>query len=184
MGKLLYVDDEPNNLLLFKLNLEKWFEIETSFKPREAIKIIEKGNIEVLVTDQRMPDMTGIELAKQVKESFPLVTIIILTAYDDTNVMLQALNLGGIFRYLLKPWDLNDLKQTISSAFEAYELRKKNETLIRDLQEKNNQIHTAYLKIQQLKEKLEEENIQLKEEYTHNAQISNIVGKSNSLKKV
>ncbi len=184
MDKLLYVDDEPNNLLLLKINLEKWFEVITTAKPEEAIGIIEKENIGVLITDQRMPKITGIELAERVKARFPLTVIIILTAFDDTNVILKALNLGGIFRYLLKPWDLNDLKQTLHSAFEAYHLRKKNETLIRDLQEKNKQIQIAWHKINQLNEKLAEENIQLKEEYTQHVLIGEIVGKSKALKNV
>lgn len=184
MDKLLYVDDEPNNLLLLKINLEKWFEVITTAKPEEAIGIIEKENIGVLITDQRMPKITGIELAERVKARFPLTVIIILTAFDDTSVILQALNLGGIFRYLLKPWDLNDLKQTLHSAFEAYHLRKKNETLIRDLQEKNKQIQIAWHKINQLNEKLAEENIQLKEEFTQHVLIGEIVGKSKALKNV
>lgn len=184
MGKLLYVDDEVNNLLLFRLNLERWFSIETTSKPEEVIKIIEKENIEVVITDQRMPNITGIELAGEIKKMFPSVVIIILTAYDDADVILQALNLGGIFRYLLKPWDINDLKQTIHSAFEAYNLRRNNELLINDLKDKNAQIQQAYFKINQLKEKLEEENIQLKEEYNHSTLIGEIVGRSKALKVV
>lgn len=184
MDKLLYVDDEPNNLLLLKINLERWFEVITTFKPEEVTGILEKEHIGVLITDQRMPRITGIELAEKVKARFPLTVIIILTAFDDTSVILKALNLGGIFRYLLKPWDLNDLKQTLHSAFEAYHLRKKNETLIRDLQEKNKQIQIALHKINQLNEKLAEENIQLKEEYTQHVLIGEIVGKSKALKNV
>jgi formate hydrogenlyase transcriptional activator len=184
MKKLLYVDDEPNNLILLKINLEKWFEVVTTDKPRNALEIIEKENIQVLITDQRMPVITGIELAEKVKAHFPLTVIIILTAYDDSNIMLKAINHGGIFRYLLKPWDLNDLKQTLYSAFEAYSLRKKNIDLINDLLEKNRTIEKAFQEITLLKNKLEEENIQLKEEYRQNALIGEIVGKSKALRLV
>ncbi len=184
MEKLLYVDDEPNNLLLLRINLEKWFDVITTDKPEEALGIIEKENIGVLITDQRMPKITGIEVAEKVKARFPLTVIIILTAFDDTRVILRALNFGGIFRYLLKPWDLNDLKQTLHSAFEAYHLRKKNETLIQDLQEKNKQIQIAYHKINQLNERLAEENVQLKEEYSQHVLIGEIVGKSKVLRNV
>lgn len=184
MKKLLYVDDEPNNLILLQINLEKWFEVLTTDKPQNALEIIEKENIQVLVTDQRMPVMTGIELAEKVKVHFPLTVIIILTAYDDSSIMLKAINHGGIFRYLLKPWDLNDLKQTLKSAFEAYELRKRNINLINDLLEKNRTIEKAFKEITLLKNKLEEENIQLKEEYRQNALIGEIVGKSKVLKSV
>jgi DNA-binding NtrC family response regulator len=178
------VDDERDNLILLQINLEKWFSVITTEKPAEALSIIEKENIQVLITDQRMPGMTGIELAEKVKALFPLTVIIILTAYDDTSIMLKAINHGGIFRYLLKPWDLNDLKQTLNSAFEAYELRKKNINLINDLLKKNRTIETAYQEITALKNLLEEENIRLKEEYKQNALIGEIVGKSKALRSV
>jgi transcriptional regulator with GAF, ATPase, and Fis domain len=131
-----------------------------------------------------MPEMTGIELAEKVKALFPTVVIIILTAFDDNETMLKAINLGAVFRYLLKPWDINDLHQTLNSASEAYDLRKKNITLINDLLDKNKQIEKAYQEISQLKIKLEEENIQLKEEYKQNSLIGEIVGKSKALKMV
>lgn len=184
MKKILYVDDEPDNLLLLKINLQKWFKVITSHKPEEALSIIEQEKVQILITDQRMPGITGIELAEKVKEFFPMTIIIILTAYDDTNVILRALNIGGIYRYLLKPWDLNDIKQTLYSAFEAHELRRKNIDLVNNLLEKNKQIQSAYDQINILKSKLEEENIQLKEEFKQNALIGEIVGRSKALKSV
>lgn len=184
MKKVLYVDDEPNNLLLLQLSLGRWFNVLTTDEPADALSLIDSEKIQVLITDQRMPGMTGIELSEKVKSLYPSVIIIILTAFDDNDVMMKAINMGGIFRYLLKPWDINDLKQTLNSAFEAYDLRKKNINLINDLLEKNRQIQKAYNKISELNSKLEEENIQLKEEYKKNALIGEIIGKSKALKTV
>jgi transcriptional regulator with GAF, ATPase, and Fis domain len=98
--------------------------------------------------------------------------------------MLKALNQGGIFRYLLKPWNIQDLRQTLDSAFEAYELRKKNITLINDLIGQVRRLQLAYNEINTLKEKLEEENIQLKDEFLDQNLTSEIVGKSKNLKSV
>ncbi len=184
MKKVLYVDDEPNNLILLKISLEKWFTMITTVNPFQALELIESENIQVLITDQRMPEMTGIELAEKVQLQYPSVVIIILTAYDDHETMLKAINLGEIFRYLLKPWDLNDLKQTLNSAFEAFELRKRNRNLIDNLLLKNRQIQHAFDEINALKKKLEVENIYLKEEYKQSSLIGEIVGKSKVLKTV
>ncbi len=184
MKKIMFVDDEPHNLILFQINLNKWFKVYTSENPVEALDIISAEKIQVLVTDQRMPEMTGIELAEKVKLTDPLVVIIILTAYDDHDTMLKAINMGGIFRYLLKPWDINDLRQTLNSAFELLDLRLKNNNLVNDLTEKNNQVQQAYNEISILKEKLEIENIQLKEEYKQNSLFGEIIGESKVLKNV
>jgi DNA-binding NtrC family response regulator len=182
--KLLYVDDEPNNLFTLEIALKKWFTVITLDDPTLAIPIIKEQDVKVLLTDQRMPNLTGLELAKKVQQQFPSVVIIILTAYDDNETMLKALNQGGIFRYLLKPWNIQDLRQTLDSAFEAYELRKKNITLINDLIGQVRRLQLAYNEINTLKEKLEEENIQLKDEFLDQNLTSEIVGKSKNLKSV
>lgn len=182
MRKLLYVDDEPNNLFTLEVALKKWYTVLTLDDPTQALRVIAEEEVKVLLTDQRMPNITGLELTKMVQEEFPSVVIIILTAYDDNEAMLKALNQGGIFRYLLKPWNIQDLRQTLDSAFDAHELRKKNITLINDLVGKVNRLQSAYDEINTLKEKLEEENIQLKDEFLDQRLTADIVGKSKVLK--
>ncbi len=184
MRKLLYVDDEPNNLITLEVALSKWFQVTTTEKPLEALSIIEQEGIKVVITDQRMPKLSGLELARLIQEKFPTVVIIILTAFDDNEAMLKAINQGGIFRYLLKPWDINDLKQTLESAFDAHELRKKNITLINNLIRQNKKLEQAYNEIIVLKDKLEEENILLKEEISHELESSEIVGQSKVMRSV
>ena len=184
MRKLLYVDDEPHNLFTLEVALKKWFTVITLDNPNQALTVIKDEGVKVLLTDQRMPNLTGLELAKVVQEQFPSVVIIILTAYDDNETMLKALNQGGIFRYLLKPWNIQDLVQTLDSAFEAYELRRKNITLINDLVGQVRRLQLAYDEINALKHRLEEENIQLKDEFLDKSITSEIVGKSKALKSV
>lgn len=180
----MYIDDESHNLFTLEVALKKWFTVITLEDAIQALKIIKEHDIKVLITDQRMPNLTGLELAKMVQEQFPSVVIIILTAYDDNETMLKALNQGGIFRYLLKPWNIQDLRQTLDSAFEAYELRRKNITLINELVGQVRRLQQAYNEINALKVKLEEENIQLKDEFLDQSLTSEIVGKSKTLKTV
>jgi DNA-binding NtrC family response regulator len=178
MRKVLYVDDELDNLFTLGVSLSKWFNIITLENPTQALETIGKEDIKVLVTDQRMPKLTGLELAKRVQEKFPLVIIIILTAYDDNETMLNALNQGGIFRYLLKPCDIQDLRQTLDSAFDAQELRTKNVSLLNDLIVKNKELQKTYCELNSLKEKLVEENVQLKDEINERLIATDIIGKS------
>lgn len=184
MKKLLYVDDEQDNLFTLEVALRRWFDVVTLDNPSRALDIIRNNNIRVLITDQRMPGITGLDLAKMVQEQFPSVIIIILTAFDDNETMLKALNQGGIFRYLLKPWSIHDLKQTLDSAFEAFELRRKNINLINDLVAQNKKIQRAYDQINILKEKLEVENIQLKDEFLGQSLAPEIIGNSKAIRTV
>jgi DNA-binding NtrC family response regulator len=184
MRRILYVDDEDNNLITFEVALRKWFDVTTLDNPTLALDVIARDDIRVLITDQRMPEMSGLELAQKVQEQFPTVVIIILTAFDDNETIIKAINQGGIYRYLLKPWNIQDLKQTLESAFEAFDLRKKNITLINDLVDKNRKLEQAYNQINLLKTQLEEENIQLKEEFLASSLPHKIVGQSKQIKSV
>jgi len=140
MHKLLYIDDEKHNLVTLQVSIKKWYEVFTLESPLEALELIEKEKIGVVITDQRMPGMSGLELAEKIQENFEDVIVIILTAYDDSNVMLKAINQGGIFRYMLKPYDIKDLRQTLKNAFDTYELRLKNRGLVNDLLKQNREL--------------------------------------------
>lgn len=182
--KILYIDDEPDNLLTFRLSLRPWFKIVVTSDPFEGLKFAEDPEVSVLITDQRMPQIRGLELSRKVMQIRPEIPIVILTAYDDSEVMRDAINLGGIFRYVLKPWSIEELKQTIFNAHEAFLLRKENGLLVRSLKQKNNKLQTALEDVARLKEALEEEKIMLKEDLTGMVQPGEIVGKSKALLKV
>ena len=116
MLKLLYIDDEINSLFLFKELFKKWFTVYTLDDPTKAFDLISKEGINVLITDYLMPGMNGLELAQKLHESFPTVIVIILTAYDDRDIMLQAINKELIFRYIMKPWKKAELEEVIRQA--------------------------------------------------------------------
>lgn len=127
---VLYVDDETGNLIVFKKNFEQHFNVMTTESPMEAMKLLEKSGIAVLLADQKMPGMTGVELLAHAKEHFPDVIRMIITAYSELDIAVNAINLGHVHRYILKPWRPDELLTIIQSNIELYQ---KNMTL-RELQ--------------------------------------------------
>lgn len=140
--KVLYVDDEPNNLISFKANYREFFEIYTADSAEAGRKILEKNEIHVLITDQRMPVQTGVQFLESVVKQQPQVMRIILTGYADLETVVEAINKGQIYKYIIKPFDFDDLKSTIESAYDQYVFRKSGEEALdkfRQLFEKQNE---------------------------------------------
>lgn len=140
--KILYVDDEPNNLIAFKANYRNLYEIYTAESAAEGRKILEEQEIHVLITDQRMPVQTGVQFLESVLKFKPQVMRIILTGYADLETVVEAINKGQIYKYILKPFDYEDLRMTIESAYDQYVFRKSGEDALakfRQLFEKQNE---------------------------------------------
>lgn len=117
LKKVLYVDDEPVNLELFKAHFKKDYLVKTALSAKEGFDLIHKENIDVIVTDLKMPDVSGIEFIEQIKKSTPHKVCILLTAYTEPEVMIKAMNEGKVFKYMLKPWLKKDLSMVIEDAF-------------------------------------------------------------------
>lgn len=139
---ILYVDDEPDNLTVFKIAFRRHYNIYTSTSAAEGLELLQKEKIHVVVTDQRMPDMTGVEFLSLIPEE-PYITRILLTAYTETQALIDAVNAGHIYRYINKPWKLDDLKQTLENAVENQKLIETNQKLLYNLQQSNQQLETA-----------------------------------------
>ena len=129
---VLYVDDEENNLISFKANFRIKYNVLIALSGEEAMKIIETKHVDIIITDQRMPNMTGVEFLEQVLEKTPDPMRILLTGYADMNAVVDAVNKGKIFHYLSKPWNEEELDMTIKRAYEVYEERLK----IKEMNEK------------------------------------------------
>jgi len=133
--RLLIVDDEKDNLEALRRLLRGQYEVSATTSPFEALKWIQQEEFNVIVSDQRMPEMTGVELLEKAKQVRPAVTRILLTGYTDIDSVISAINRGNIYRYVAKPWDPEDLKLTLKQANEAFllrrEIEKKNEALER-----------------------------------------------------
>lgn len=131
---VLYVDDEINNLNSFKASFRRDFEIYTASSAKEGRKILDNNEIGVIITDQRMPVMTGIEFLESILTIYPDTIRILLTGFSDINAVMDAINRGQVYKYLVKPWQNDELKMYIENALEIYHLRKENRELARKLQ--------------------------------------------------
>jgi len=130
---ILYVDDEENNLFSFKATFRIKYNVITALSGDEALKILAEKSVQIIITDQRMPGMTGVEFLEQVLEKYPDPMRILLTGYADMGAVVDAVNKGKIFHYLAKPWNEEELDITINRAYEKYlekmELRETNAKL-------------------------------------------------------
>jgi putative two-component system response regulator len=127
--KLLLVDDELANLRLLVRLFSRDFECLTASSGAEAISVLEQHDVAILITDQRMPQMTGIDLLRHTSRLRPHMVRILLTGYTDVEVLVDAINSGLVYMYVTKPWNNEDLKLKISRACEHYESTRKASAL-------------------------------------------------------
>src|ERR1700733_10815768 len=132
---VLYIDDEINNLNSFKAAFRRDFEIYTAQSAREGRKILDSNEIGVIITEQRMPGMTGIEFLESILAVYPDTIRILLTGFSDMNAVMDAINRGQVYKYLVKPWQNDELKLYIQNALEIYHLRRENKELAHKLQQ-------------------------------------------------
>jgi len=137
---ILYVDDEMNNLVSFKATFRLKYNVFTAISGEEAIKLMDENAIHVIITDQRMPGMTGVEFLEHILEKHPDPMRILLTGYADLNAVIDAVNKGKIFHYLSKPWNEEELDMTIQRAFDVYLKRKEEKELTDKLAISNDQL--------------------------------------------
>ena len=126
---VLYVDDEVNNLNSFKAAFRRDFEVFTAISAKEGRKILDTTEIGVIITDHRMPVMTGIEFLESIIQAYPDTIRILLTGFADINAVMDAIDRGHVYKYLVKPWQNDELKMYIVNAIEIYKLRRENKDL-------------------------------------------------------
>jgi len=127
--KMLLVDDEPANLRALQRLFRADYEVITATSGAEALQILAQHDVALLITDQRMPEMTGIELLKNTVSLRPRMVRIILTGYTDVDTLVEAINCGHVYRYVSKPWSNDELRLTVRRALEHYETNKKSHEL-------------------------------------------------------
>ena len=137
---ILYVDDEENNLVSFKATFRLKYNVLIASSADAAIKILESKPVEIIITDQRMPQMTGIEFLEKIIDKYPDPIRILLTGYADMNAVIDAVNKGKIFHYLSKPWSEQELNETIKKAFEVYQSNKEIKEMNSKLAVSNDQL--------------------------------------------
>jgi response regulator RpfG family c-di-GMP phosphodiesterase len=137
---ILYVDDEENNLISFKATFRLKYKIHTAISGDEALGILEKNTVHIIITDQRMPNMTGTEFLEKTLDKFVDPIRILLTGYSDMSSLVDAVNKGQIFHYLTKPWSEVELEQTIERAYDIFMEREKIKSLNDKLSVSNEQL--------------------------------------------
>ncbi|MFK7951995.1 MAG: response regulator [Ekhidna sp.] len=134
---LLYVDDEATNLRVFKANFRKFFNVHTTTNPIEAIDILKEEEIQIIVTDQRMPEMTGTQFLEKILPDYPDVIKIILTGFTDIEAIKDGINRCGIYKYITKPWNFDEMKGVLERGLDSYQQAIESEEHIKELEGTN-----------------------------------------------
>ncbi len=147
---ILIVDDEAANLEKLRRTFVDEFQVYEAKSGEEALSLLRDQPVSAIITDQKMPGVSGVELLRRSLQVNPDLIRIILTGYTEVEDLMDAINQGHVHRYITKPWEPFSLKQTVSQDLERLELKKENERL-------NQELKAAY-------ERLQKENFKLKQE--------------------
>lgn len=137
---VLYVDDEAQNLTAFKANFRKIFNVYLAESASEALDIIKSTQVDVVITDHMMPEVSGVDLLEILKRDFPLIGRILITGCNDINIVIEAINRCEVFRFLTKPWVKEDLTQTIESSYYANQEKQLDDKMKDKLVQTNEQL--------------------------------------------
>ena len=133
--RILLVDDEEDNLALLYRTLRQDFYILKTTSPLEALDILKEHKVDLIISDHKMSEMDGVEFLKRSYAIYPNSIRLLVTAYSDSQILIDAINYAKIYRYIRKPWNPTDLLITVKSAIEYHQLKKENDKLIYDLKD-------------------------------------------------
>ncbi|MCH8330778.1 MAG: response regulator [Bacteroidetes bacterium] len=138
--KILYVDDEVSNLNTFKVTFRKDYDILVANSAKEGLEVLKENDVHIIITDQRMPEVTGVEFLESAITDYPDPIRMLLTGYSDIEAVVNAINNGHIYSFISKPWNVKEMKVFIENAYEVYHLREEKLKLINKLVKANNQL--------------------------------------------
>ncbi|TWT79444.1 Hydrogenase transcriptional regulatory protein hupR1 [Planctomycetes bacterium CA13] len=130
---ILIVDDEPDVLFSLAALLRRDFQVYTAASGSEALEVMAEHPVHVIMTDQRMPAMTGVELMQRVCAEYPQAVRIVFTGYADTRAVVDAINSGDLYRYITKPWDPDDLVDLLRDAASQHDAMAAKVELLNEL---------------------------------------------------
>src|SRR5271168_3591207 len=139
---LLVVDDEPDLVHSVQDLLRFDYRVLGATRAADGLKIMDKEEVHIVMTDQRMPEMTGVEFLKRLRQSHPEVVRLLFTAYADIKAVIDAINQGSVYRYIPKPFDPQELQTVLKQAVEHYDLVAQRKELLAELQTKNQQLES------------------------------------------
>ena len=150
---ILIIDDEPENLNALERTLRPVANVLKAESGKSGQALLKKNAVSLIICDQRMPEMTGIEFFKQIRDTYPDIIRIILTGYTDIEDLIEAINEVGLYRYITKPWNNHELQLVVKRALEHYELLVNNKVLVQELKKINETLEkTVIHRTQQLKD--------------------------------
>jgi PAS domain S-box-containing protein len=156
--KILFVDDEEINILNFRMIFEDSYEVLTALSGEEGLECFkETDDIGLVISDQRMPGISGIDMLSKIYDIDPGPIRVLLTAHNQTEYVMDAINLGRIYQYILKPWSTSELSRVIDRARDHYQLKKENVDLTEELAEKNRNLERINQKLWSVNEELEQD---------------------------
>ncbi|HSR53653.1 MAG TPA: sigma-54 dependent transcriptional regulator [Acidobacteriota bacterium] len=153
---LLIVDDEPANLQKLKRTLKDDYNVLQAGSGDEALEILTNHAVACIVTDQRMPGLSGVELLRESLKILPNAVRIILTGFTQVDEMMDAINKGHVHRYITKPWEPHELRQVVAQEMERYRLKKENERLNDKLKVANQQLRRENTRLKEEMEALKD----------------------------
>jgi signal transduction histidine kinase len=149
---ILVVDDEPDVVESVQNLLRLQYRVLGATSAQEGIEILKQQEVHVVMTDQRMPEMTGVELLRHIRGEHPDCIRLMITGYADIRAVVDAINQGNVYRYITKPWDPEELVAIIRQAVEHYELLAGRKRLLAELQVKNQELEKANSRLRQADE--------------------------------
>lgn len=157
LAHILYVDDEEHNLTAFRASFRRDFVVHTAINAAAGEALLDEHPIEVIVTDQRMPDVTGVEFLERIRQRHSDPIRIVLTGFADIEAIIDAINRGQVYRYVTKPWEQQELKMVLDAAIEMFRLRRDNVRLMEHLARYNEELEaTVKLRTAELQRKSSE----------------------------
>lgn len=146
---LLVVDDEPDVVKSVQDLLRLDYRVLGATSAAAGLEILAKEEVQVVMTDQRMPEMTGVEFLHQIRGDYPEAVRLLFTGYADLRAVIEAINQGNVYRYVTKPWDPDELQTVIREAMERYQLLVDRNRLIGELKQKNQELESTNARMKQ-----------------------------------
>jgi DNA-binding NtrC family response regulator len=140
---VLFIDDEAGNRLTFRAAFRMEFNVLLAANLEEAWPLLERNEVHVVICDQRMPVVLGSEALRRIRDRYPQVRRMLITAYADLQVLVDALNNAGVCHYIHKPWEVQDVLAAVRAAWEAYKAESEQVAFTEKLLESNRQLEFA-----------------------------------------
>ncbi|MBN1570087.1 MAG: sigma-54-dependent Fis family transcriptional regulator [Acidobacteria bacterium] len=150
---LLLVDDEQANLQKLQRTFMDQYDVHLAQSGEEALQILQNAPVDAIITDQKMPGMTGIEFLELSQKTYPNLVRIVLTGFTDVEDLIAAINTGKVHKYITKPWEPEDLRLAVQDSLEKQELVRENERLATELKQANEKLQTENIILRQEVEK-------------------------------